>query len=268
MMLRGFAEAAAVLGRADYAQVANQNAKFMLAHLRKDGRLLRTYRDGEAKLHAYLEDYAFLIDGLIALHEVTLDERWLLEAVSLGEEMIDLFWDDASGQLYDTGRDHEELIVRPRDVSDNAAPSGSSMATDVLLRLAILTGDDEYRRRAAAALRSVRELVARFPTGAGHWLCALDFYLSTVKEIVVIGDPADQATGELLAEVHRSYLPNRILVGSGAETIGPSDESESTIPLLEERGRIGGRPTVYVCRNYVCNLPVTEPAALAAQLAE
>ncbi len=268
MMLRGFAEAAAVLGRADYAQAANQNAKFILSHLRKDGRLLRTYRDGEAKLRAYLEDYAFLIDGLIALHEVTFDDEWLLEAVSLGEEMIDLFWDDASGQMYDTGRDHEELIVRPRDVSDNAVPSGSSMATDVLLRLAILSGDDEYRRRAASALRSVRELATRFPTGAGHWLCALDFYLSTVKEIVVIGDPADQATGALLAEVHRSYLPNRLLVGSGAEATGPSDESESTLPLLREKSRIGGRPTVYVCRNYVCNLPVTEPAALAAQLAE
>ena len=268
MMLRGFAEAAAVLGRADYAQVANKNAKFILTHLRRDGRLLRTYRDGEAKLHAYLEDYAFLIDGLIALHEVTLDEGWLLEAVSLGEEMIDLFWDDASGQLYDTGRDHEDLIVRPRDVSDNAAPSGSSMATDVLLRLAILTGEDEYRRRAATALRSVRELVARFPTGAGHWLCALDFYLSTVKEIVVMGDHADPATAALLAEVHRSYLPNRLLVGSGAEAIGPSDEPESAIPLLQEKNRIGGLPTAYVCRNYVCNLPVTEPAALAAQLAE
>ena len=268
MMLRGFAEAAAVLGRADYAQVANQNAKFILTHLRRDGRLLRTYRDGEAKLHAYLEDYAFLIDGLIALHEVTLDEGWLLEAVSLGEAMIDLFWDDASGQLYDTGRDHEDLIVRPRDVSDNAAPSGSSMATDVLLRLAILTGKDEYRRRAATALRSVRELVARFPTGAGHWLCALDFYLSTVKEIVVVGDPADRATAALLAEVHRSYLPNRLLVGSGAEAMGRSDESESAIPLLEGKNRIGGLPTAYVCRNYVCNLPVTEPAALAAQLAE
>ena len=268
MMLRGFAEAAAVLGRADYAQVANKNAKFILTHLRRDGRLLRTYRDGEAKLRAYLEDYAFLIDGLIALHEVTLDEGWLLEAVSLGEEMIDLFWDDSSGQLYDTGRDHEDLIVRPRDVSDNAAPSGSSMATDVLLRLAILTGEDEYRRRAATALRSVRELVARFPTGAGHWLCALDFYLSTVKEIVVMGDPADRATGALLAEVHRSYLPNRLLVGSGAEAMGTSGESASAIPLLEEKNRIGGLPTAYVCRNYVCNLPVTEPAALAAQLAE
>ena len=142
------------------------------------------------------------------------------------------------------------------------------MATDVLLRLAILTGDDDYRRRAGTALRSVRELVARFPTGAGHWLCALDFYLSTVKEIVVIGDPADQATGALLAEVHRSYLPNRLVVGRGTEATGPSDESASTLPLLREKSRIGGRPTVYVCRNYVCNLPVTEPAALAAQLAE
>ncbi len=267
MMLRGFAEAAAVLGRSDYTQIANQNAKFILARLRRDGRLMRTYRDGEAKLHAYLEDYAFLIDGLIALHELTLDEGWLMEAVSLGEAMVDLFWDDASGQFYDTGRDHEELIVRPRDVSDNAAPSGSSMAADVLLRLAILTGDDGYRRRAAAALRSVRELMARFPTGAGHWLCALDFYLSTIKEIAVMGDPADQAARALLAEIHRHYLPNRVVVGSSAEETDTS-AGRPALPLLEGRSRIGGRPAAYVCRNYVCNLPVTEPEALAAQLAE
>ena len=105
--------------------------------------------------------------------------------------MVDLFWDDESGQFYDTGRDHEELIVRPRDVSDNAIPSGSSMATDVLLRLAVITGDGECQRRAMTALRSAREMMARFPTGAGHWLCALDFYLSTARKIAIVGTPDD-----------------------------------------------------------------------------
>ena len=267
MMLRGFAEAAAVLGRPDYADIANRNAKFLLSNLRRDGRLLRTYRDGESKLNGYLEDHAFLIDGLIALHEVTFDGRWLQEAISLGEAMVDLFWDEGSGQFYDTGRDHEELIVRPRDVSDNAIPSGSSMATDVLLRLAVITGDGEYQRRAMTALRSTREMMARFPTGAGHWLCALDFYLSTAREIAIVGEPGDPATDALLAEAYRHYLPNRVLVGKTG-TDGSADAAGHAVPLLEGRDAVESRPTAYVCENYVCNLPVTEPQALARLLAE
>ena len=268
MMLRAFAEAAAVLGRADYAEIANHNAKFILSRMRLEGRLLRTYRDGEAKLNGYLEDHAFLIDGLIALHEVTFDARWLEEAISLGEAMVELFWDEASGQFYDTGSDHEELIVRPRDVSDNAIPSGSSMATDVLLRLAVITGDSEYERRAVTALRSAREMMARFPTGAGHWLCGLDFYLSTTKEIAIVGERADPATTALSSEVYRHYLPNRVLVGRHDGDNATPVGARHAVPLLEDRNRIDGRPTAYVCKSYVCNLPVTDPQALASQLAE
>ena len=267
MMLRAFAEAAAVLGRADYREIANQNAKFLLYNLREhgreDGRLLRTYKDGRAKLKGYLEDYAFLIDGLLALHEVDFDQRWLAEAVSLGRDMVNLFWDEASGQFYDTGADHESLVIRPRDISDNAIPSGSSMATDVMLRLAVVTGDSELERRAATALRSVRELMTRFPTGAGHWLCALDFYLSKPKEIAVIGDPQDPNTRTLVSEVYRGYLPNRVVVG-----LDDGDDAPGEVPLLEAREKIDGSPTVYVCESYVCRLPVTEPAALARLLAE
>ena len=276
MMLRAFAEAAAVLGRADYAEIANQNANFIIANLRRDGRLLRTYRaspehgrrDGEAKLHGYLEDHAFLVDGLIALHEVTFDARWLEEAISLGEAMVELFWDEASGQFYDTGSDHEELIVRPRDVSDNAIPSGSSMATDVLLRLAVITGDAEYERRASTALRSAREMMARFPTGAGHWLCGLDFYLSTAKEIAIVGELSDPATKALSSEVYRHYLPNRVLVGKAGTDGATAATRQLKLPLLDGREPVDGRPAAYVCENYVCNLPVTDAQALAKQLAE
>ena len=263
MMLAAFAEAAAVLSRADYLNIADQNANFLLFNLREDGRLLRTYKDGRAKLKGYLEDYAFLIDGLLALHEVDFDQSWLGEAVALGRDMVDLFWDEPSGQFYDTGRDHESLVIRPRDISDNAIPSGSSTATDALLRLAVVTGDSDLARRAATALRSVRKLMARFPTGAGHWLCALDFYLSTPKEVAVVGDPLDPDTQILVSEVYRSYLPNRVVVG--LDDLGDAPDG---VPLLEARDKVGGRPTVYVCENYVCQLPVTEAAALARLLAE
>ena len=263
LMLRAFAEAAAVLQRSDYAAVAEKNAAFLLDNLREDGRLLRTYKSGQAKLNAYLEDYAFLIDGLIALHEVTFEPRWLQEAVGLGNAMVDLFWDETSGQFYDTGRDHEELIIRPRDFSDNAIPSGSSMAADVLLRLAVIAGELEHRRLAVTALRSMRELMARFPTGAGHWLSALDFYLSTAKEVVIVGDRDESDTQDLLSEVYRHHLPNRVLVG-----LKDGDEPLASVPLLKNRIKIEGRPTAYVCQNYICQLPVTDPDALAKQLVD
>ena len=264
LMMRAFAEAAAVLGRSDYRDIANQNAKFLLEALREGGgRLLRTYKDGKAKLNGYLEDYAYLIDALVALHEVAFDGRWLQEAIGLGQDMVDLFWDEPSGAFYDTGKDHETLIVRPRDISDNAVPAGSSMAADVLLRLAIITGDSEHERIATTALRSARDLMTRFPTGAGQWLCALDFYLSSAKEIAIVGAPEEEATRALHSEVYRHYLPNRVLLGSAGD-----DPTLAELPLMEGRGMVDGHPTAYVCQSYVCQLPVTDPQALAGQLAE
>ncbi len=263
LMLRAFAQASAVLGRPDYARVAERNAAFLLDNLRDGERLLRTYKDSGVKLRGYLEDYAFLIDGLIALHEATLDARWLNEAIGLGTAMVDLFWDGASAQFYDTGRDHEELIIRPRDITDNAIPAGSSMAVDVLLRLAVITGDDGFRSHALTAMRSLRELMVQSPTGFGHWLCALDFYLSNVKEVAIVGDPRDRGTEALLAEVHRQFIPNHVLIGRS-----DGDDDLAGLPLMQGRERLNGRSTAYVCQNYVCQLPVNEPEALSEQLAE
>ena len=262
LMLAAFAEAGMVLGRSDYTAAASKCAGFALDSMRDGYRLLRTYKDGEAKLKAYLEDYAYLVSGLLLLHEATFEGRWLQEAIDLGRDMVDLFWDEAAGQLYDTGIDHEELVVRPRDTQDNATPSGSAMAADVLLRLAVITGDGELERRAVASMRSTMGLMSQYPMGAGHWLSALDFYLATVKEIAIIGDGGDGAR-ELAAEVYRHYLPNRVLVGLA----GDDEYGTGELPLVKDRGRIQGRATAYVCRNYTCDLPVTDPAALARQLA-
>ena len=263
LMLAAFAEAAAVLGRKDYAEVAERNASFMLENLLREGRLLRTYKDGQAKLNGYLEDYAFLIDGLLKLHEVNFSRQTLESAIELGYAMVELFWDATTGQFFDTGHDHEELVVRPKDLTDNAIPCGSSMAVDVLLRLAVITGDGDMERRASGALRAVRQLMMTFPTAAGHWLGAVDFYLSKAKEIVVAGERGEADTETLLTEVHRNYIPNRVVLGIG------DDGNETTgLPLLEGRQKIDGAATAYVCENYVCQLPVTDPQALARQLVD
>ena len=263
LMLRAFAEAGAALGRSDYLDAAGSNAAFLLDNMRDaDGRILRTWRNGQAKLLGYLEDYAGLADGLLSLHEATLEPRWLQEAVAVADGMVSLFWDDAVGGFYDTGSDHERLVIRPRDVFDNAQPCGGSVATDVLLRLAVITGNDDYSGKAATPLRALQQMLGRAPSATGYWLGALDFYVSLPKEIVIVGPADASATQEMLGEVGRRFLPNRVVVGVSDPTTPPVNDS----PLLEQRGMQDGAPTAYVCENYACQLPVTEAAALAKQL--
>ncbi|NQW24151.1 MAG: thioredoxin domain-containing protein [SAR202 cluster bacterium] len=259
MMLRSFAEAGAALERQDYLDAAIKNANFLLETMRPDGKLLRTYRKGQAKLPGYLEDYSFVADGLLALYEATFERRWLTEATSLADRMIELFWDDEVGGFYDTSTDHDQLVIRPRDVLDNAQPCGGSVATDVLLKLAVTTGNEDYRVKAATPLRTLHDLMGRAPAGTGHWLAALDFYVSTPKEVVIIGPRDNLATAALLKTVYGSFHPNKVLVGA-------DNAGEHGLPLLESRDMIDGQPTAYVCQNYACQLPVTTPEELAAQL--
>ncbi|MEE3141212.1 MAG: thioredoxin domain-containing protein [Chloroflexota bacterium] len=266
LMLRSFAEAAAALGRADYLEAAVKNAGFLVGTMKSQGRLLRTYRDGHAKLLGYLEDYSFVVDGLLALYEATFDIRWLDEAVTLADSMIELFWDEGIGGFYDTGSDHETLVVRPRDVFDNAQPCGGSVASDALLKLAVFTGNSDYNSKAAVPLRSLHQAMSQSPGGTGHWLNALDFYVSPPKEIAVIGPRNDPATQALLDTVFSRFLPNKVVMGTENPLSAGGIEGTPDFPLLEDRIMVGGLPSAYVCENYTCQLPVTDPDALAEQL--
>ena len=264
LMLRSFAEAGAAFNRHHYLETARRNAAFLLDVMRdENGRILRTWRGGQAKLLGYLEDYACLADGLLALHEATLEPRWLTEANNVAARMIDLFWDDATGGFYDTGNDHEELVIRPRDVFDNAQPCGGSVATDVLLRLALIAGNDDYAAKGSTPLRALHPLLGRAPSATGHWLGALDFYVSLPKEIVIVGPTERAGTLGMLGEIGKRFLPNRVVVGVADPATPPLDGS----PLLEQRGMQDGLPTAYVCQHYVCQLPVTSAEGLAEQLA-
>ena len=262
LMLRSFAEAAASLGRQDYKDAAVANADFVTRNLQKEGRILRTYKDGQARLNGYLEDYSFLADGLIAVYELTFDSRWLDEAERVADGMIALFWDQEDQVFYDTGKDHETLLVRPRDIFDNAAPCGSSVAADALMRLALLTGNEEYRNFAAAVLRSMGPMLSQYPNGMGRWLAALDFYLSEPKEIAIVGSKDSPEVKAMVEVVHGQYLPNRVL----AATEQGDPAGSHSMPLLRHRTMVNGAPATYVCHNYVCQLPVTDPGDLASQL--
>ncbi|MEK7701752.1 MAG: thioredoxin domain-containing protein [candidate division NC10 bacterium] len=260
---RAFAEAGRALDRPDYVAAAVKNAEFVLASMREGGRLLRTWKGGRAKLKGYLEDYSMVAAALVEVYEATFDRRWLDEARALAEEMLRLFWDDKLDGFYDTGADHERLIVRPRNLFDNAVPCGSSVAVETLLRLAVLTGESRYEATALQALRPMADLMARHASGFGRFLCALDFNLGPVVEIALVAPRADRdGLAPLAAEVFGRYLPNRVVTGM----VAGDARGAAGIPLLQNREAVDGKATAYVCRNYACELPVTDRAALACQL--
>jgi uncharacterized protein YyaL (SSP411 family) len=261
LMLASFAEAGIVLDRPDYLNAAKRNAQFVLSNLRRDGLLLRTYKDGVAKFNAYLEDYAFFIEGLVTLFETSGELTWLTEALSLTDTMVDEFWDAHDGGFFFTGKSHETLIVRSKDYFDNATPSGNSVAASVLLRLAVLTDNENYRRLAVTVFQQISDQARKFPSGFGYALSGMDFLLSTAKEIAIVG--ADEPTfRKFLREAWKPYLPNKVV----AATSNISDEGNRAIPLLQSKDLIHGLTTAYVCQNYSCKEPVTDVAAFSAQL--
>jgi uncharacterized protein YyaL (SSP411 family) len=263
LMLTAFAEAANILGRDDYRAVAVKNAEFLLDSLMKDGRVLRTFKGGAAKLNGYLEDYSYLIEGLLAVYEATFDPKFFDSARGLADTMIEQFWDEAEGGFFFTSADHEELITRTKDYFDNATPSGNSVAAAALLKLWMLTQEGRYQRCATTILRTMRQVMAKYPSAFGYLLCALDYYLSEPKEIAIVGDADTHEVRSFISEIYSRFLPNKVLA------LKPTDRSEAdSIKLLTDRTMVDNKPTVYVCRNYTCLLPATTVEDLAERLDE
>ncbi len=269
LALAAFAEAARVFKREDYRGIAIRNADFVLENLTTNDkgkitnqkseiknslRLKRSYKDGQARLNGYLEDYAHLAEGLLALYETTFDEKYFVAARALAEQILAHF-SDARGGFFDTSDDHEELVVRPKDAQDNATPSGSAMATLALFKLAAYTGEAKYADAGEAALAPLQAALAQAPLGFAWWLCALDFELAPPKEIAIVGNDAEN----LLDAVFDEYRPNQAVAWKRAD-------ADSAIPLLKGRATIEGNATAYVCQNFACQMPVTDADALRAQL--
>jgi uncharacterized protein YyaL (SSP411 family) len=255
LMIAALAEAGAVLGRGDYLEAASRCAEFVLGSMRDaDGRLLRTYKDGDARLNAYLEDHAFLLEALLALYEASFEPRWFEAALDLAETTIERFGDPERGGFFSTSSDHEQLIARRKEIGDHPIPSGNSAAALGLLRLAALTGERRYEQWAEGVLRLFADVAAKHPDAFAHLLRALDFALSPTREVALVGDDL----AELAAVVRAELRPHLVLAG------GP--EGSAQPPLLAQRRAVDGGPTAYVCERFACRSPVTEPGELAALL--
>jgi len=253
LMVAALADAGATLEREDYLEAARGTAEFILRDLRDpDARLLRTWKDGQAKLNAYLEDHAFLLEALISLYEATFEPRWFGEARALADTMIERFADEENGGFFETSSDHEQLVARRKDLEDHPIPAGNSSASYGLLRLAALTGEHAYAEQAESVLRLLHELAPKHPQAFGHLLQALDFRLAQVREVALVGDEL----GPLERVVRDGFRPHLVLAGGEPDGV----------PLLEGREPVDGRATAYVCEQFACRAPVTEPDQLEALL--
>ena len=259
LMIAALADAGAVFGREDYLDAARQAASFVLDRMRgPDGRLLRTFNAGVARLAAYLEDHAFLLEALLVLYEATFEERWFTTARGLGDTIIARFADPERGGFYSTADDQEQLITRRKDLEDSPIPAGGSSAALGLLRLAGLTGEQRYETAAVGQLELLHEIAARHPSGFGHLLQAIDFHLAPRREVALAGDP--DGVAELAAVVREERRPHVVLAG------GPGNAS-TAVPLMEQRSPVDGRAAAYVCERFACRVPVTDPGELRALLA-
>jgi hypothetical protein len=244
----------------EYLATARKNAEFLLSELRAGGRLRRSWRGGKATEEVFLEDHAALILALLDLYQTDFDNAWFVQALELTEEMLSLY-NDPSGGFFDTPEGGERLVIRPKDLQDNATPCGNSMACEALLRMAAFTGRADFRQKAEGMLEMTADKAVQYPLGFSRWLSALDFALSKIKEIAITGDLNSADTRSLISIVQEGYHPHWILAASSLPLPGKPPE------LLQNRPMLGDKATAYVCQGFVCQQPVTDPELLRSQLA-
>ncbi len=253
LMISAFAEAYKVLGNPGYLEVARRGVRFIQTALSREGRLLRSYKDGHAKFNAYLDDYACFSAALLDVYEATFEPKYLDEAAALTDVLLDRFWDAQEGGFFFTSSDHETLISRSKSAFDGSVPSGNSVAASVLLRLYYATERQDYLTKAETIFRLFYDALEQNPFGFSNMLGGLDFYLRRPKEIVLLGDPAAPETTALLRNIHGRFIPNKTLL-----CFDPARPPQRGVPsLLKGKARIDDQLTAYVCHNFSCSLPVT-----------
>jgi len=267
LMIAALAKASQALGVQAYADAARKAADFVLKNLRTaDGRLLRRYRQGDAAHPGYLDDYAFLVWGLIELYEATFDIAYLEQAVAMNREMIEIFWDKQDGGLYFTGKGNEPLVMQKKEIYDGALPSSNSVAALNFLRLSRMTGNIALEQEYEQLIRHFSAQVTEHPIAHTQLLAALDFVVGPSKEIVIAGDPALDSTQTMINAIYRKFLPNKILLFRPQGSEGKSLARLS--PYTEFMVPVNHKPTIFVCEQYACQAPITDVDQLEAALKE
>ncbi len=263
LMLSSIAEAASVFERSDYLGAAVAAGTFLMSSMITGPYIRHIWNNGRSSVDGFLSDYSLVIDGFMKLHEATFASKWLRQSIDMAEVMMESFWNESNGMFFDVSKEHQELIVRPRVLTDNSMPSGSSSAALVLFKLSRLTGRDDFEKIASKSLRTVIDLCKQHPLTFSNWLCALDFYLSSPKEIAVLGTHNEENTQAMMRVLNSTWLPNKVLAACE-----PIDSTLSGLPILEGKHMINNSPTIFICERYTCRSPSTNPKELKSQLAE
>ncbi|MBW2689757.1 MAG: thioredoxin domain-containing protein, partial [Deltaproteobacteria bacterium] len=264
MAISAFAEAGRVLGEQKYIDIAHRAADFILTKMRdKEGRLFRRYRQGDAAISAFSEDYAFLARGLLDLYAADFDPQRLLQAIEVSQALRQFFQDPASGRLYDTPSDGEKLLIRPSSTFDGAMPSSSSITLDVFARLGLLTGDSTWQVAADHLLQALSAEVSRYPAGYTQLLQSANWLLRQTREIVIVGTPGEASTEAMLSVVRCANLQQTVVLFKSEEN---SEMIVSLAPFTQHMKIIDGHATAYVCQNFTCGEPLSDAADLQAIL--
>ncbi|MBW2053274.1 MAG: thioredoxin domain-containing protein [Deltaproteobacteria bacterium] len=265
LMIAALARGYQVMGDQAYSLAASCAADFILDKLARDrGRLMRRYRQGDVKYNGYLDDYAFMVWGLIELYEATFELSWLERALDINQAMIDLFWDFTNGGFYSSGRENEALITRTKEIYDSAIPSGNSVAALNLIRLGRMTGNTALEEKAEQLIRTFSNQVAQYPMACTQFLAALDFIIGPSQEIVIAGNPEREASRALIQAIRQRYLPNKVLLLRAEGQTG--ERLADLAPYVSDLPPSGGKPQVYLCQGYACQTPIEDPAELEKAL--
>jgi uncharacterized protein len=257
LMIAALAKGAQAFNEPSYAESAKRAVDFIFKNMRKpDGRLLHRYRDGQADIRANVDDYAFLIWGLIELYESTFDVNYLQTAIDLNRDLIKHFWDDKDGGFYFTADDGESLLVRHKEIYDSAIPSGNSVAMLNLLRLGRITANSDFEEKAAKIGRAFSKMVKQFPAAHTQLMVAVDFGIGPSYEVAIVGNSQAEDTKAMLRAVGKQFVPNKVVI------LHPTEKESPDIIRIAEftknQSSLGGKATAYVCLNYVCKLPTTD----------
>jgi uncharacterized protein YyaL (SSP411 family) len=256
MMIAALAVGSRALNRPDFLAGSRQAADFILTAMYDEtGRLLHRYRDGESAIDGMLDDYAYMVWGLIELYQASYDIIYLKDAISLNSMMLELFWDVETGGFFQTAVDKDALLVRQKEIYDGAIPSGNSIALYNLLRLSRMTGNTDFDDRAPKLIQAFSEAVMELPSGYTQFLNGVDYALGSSREVVIVGDPSDDTALNMLDLLRRKYDPQ--MVSLFKDTTASADEMNKLAPFAAEYKAINNKATAYVCRNFSCEKPVT-----------
>ncbi|MDD3473992.1 MAG: thioredoxin domain-containing protein, partial [Syntrophaceae bacterium] len=258
LMIASLAKASQAFGDRNYAQAAMRSADFIIKKMRDEkGRLLHRYRDGEAGLPAHVDDYAFLIWGLIELYEATFVLDYLKIALELNDDFLDRFWEKSAGGFYFTAHDTEETLIRKKELYDGATPSGNSVAALNLIKLARLTSNVELEEKANRILEVFTGIVSKFPSGYTQLLMAVDYALGPSYEIVLVANEDSEDFLEFKQKLQQPFVPNKVII---FKPVGGQEETDlvNLAPFTREHTCLEGKPTAYICKNFRCELPSTD----------